>query len=170
MMMVTTTPREKKTDGAAIERAQNVVVSTFDSSLPKVSLKYFLESEAEGAKVAWEMNDCGEQTGDRTVDRVRDLPTCVEASFTLKDNRTVSVVVGVGSVKKGISGEPKLFSATITDENGTHAIRLIELPAKVHRGKPKGGTGRARADSGECAGVSGVDRYNKDPRATLPRR
>jgi hypothetical protein len=129
--------REQKLEKAAIERAQNTLVSTFDSSLPKVSLKFFLESEAEGAKVSWEMNDCGEQSGNPVVDRGRDLPTCVEASFTLKDRRTVDVMVAVGTAKRGLHGAPTLFSSTITDENGTHAINLIELPAKIHRGRPK---------------------------------
>ena len=129
--------REQKTEKAAIERAQNTLVSTFDSSLPKVSLKFFLESEADGAKISWEMNDCGEQSGNPAVDRGRDLPTCVEARFTLKDQRTFDVMVALGTVKKGLSGAPTLFSSTMTDENGTHAIKLIELPAKIHRGKPK---------------------------------
>src|SRR4051794_10770175 len=86
---------------AAIERAQNVLVSTFDRSLPKVTLKFFLESESEGAKIEWEVNDCGEQTGDPAVNRGRDIPTCVEANFKLKDQRSVDVMVAVGTVKKG---------------------------------------------------------------------
>lgn len=130
---------KKKMEQAAIERAQDVLVSKFDSSLPRVSLKFFLESEAEGTKISWEMNDCGEQTGDPSVDRGRDMPTCVEASFTLKDQRTVDVMVAVGTSKKGIAGDVTLFSATLTDETGTHVIKLIELPAKLQRGKPRKG-------------------------------
>ncbi len=130
---------EKKMEQAAIERAQNVLVSKFDSSLPRVSLKFFLESEAEGTKISWEMNDCGEQTGNPSVDRGRDMPTCVEASFTLKDQRTVDVMVAVGTSKKGIAGDVTLFSATLTDETGTHPVKLIELPAKLQRGKPRKG-------------------------------
>ena len=65
------------------------------------------------------------------------MPTCVEASFTLKDRRSVDVMVAVGTVKKGFSGAPTLFSTTITDESGTHAVKLIELPAKIHRARPK---------------------------------
>jgi hypothetical protein len=133
--------REQKMEKAAIERAQNTLVSTFDSSLPKVSLKFFLESEAEGAKVSWEMNDCGEQSGNPAVDRGRVMPTCVEASFTLKDRRTVDVMVAVGTAKSGLSGAPTLFSSTMTDESGTHAVKLIELPAKIHRGRPKNSPG-----------------------------
>jgi hypothetical protein len=129
--------REATRDKAAIERAQNVLVSTFDSSLPRVSLKFFLESESEGAKIAWEVNDRGEQTGNPAVDRGRDLPTCVEASFTLKDQRTVDVMIAVGTVKKSLSGAPVLFSSTITDDKGTHPVKLIELPAQIHRGRQK---------------------------------
>jgi hypothetical protein len=135
---------------AAIERAQNVLVSTFDSSLPKVTLKFFLESESEGAKIEWEVNDCGEQTGDAAVDRGRDIPTCVEANLKLKDQRSVAVMVAVGSVKKGLSGSPSLFSSTVTDENGSHSVRLIELPAQIHRGRPK------RAPAGRAPEVGSV--------------
>ncbi len=120
---------------AALDKGQNVLISTFDSALPKVTLKYFLESESDGAKIEWEVNDCGEQTGDPAVDHDRDVPTCVEASFTLKDKRTVDVMVAVGSEKTGIATKPTLFSCTITDENGTRSVKLIELPAKIHRGR-----------------------------------
>lgn len=122
---------------AALDKGQNVLISTFDSALPKVSLRYFLESESDGAKINWEVNDCGEQTGDPAVDRERDVPTCVEASFTLKDKRTIDVMVAVGSVKTGLAIKPTLFSCTITDENGTRTLKLIELPAQIHRGRPQ---------------------------------
>jgi len=137
MIYVAQDARENRRDKATIDRAQNVLVSNFDSSLPKVSLKFFLESESEGAKVSWEVNDCGEQTGDPAIDRGRDIPTCVEASFTLKDKRTVNVMIAVGTVKKGLSGEPSLFSSTITDDKGTRSVKLIELPAQIHRGRQK---------------------------------
>jgi hypothetical protein len=131
------TARERSVQKAVIERAQKALVSTFDSTLPKVSLKFFLESESEGAKINWEVNDCGEQTGNPAIDRGRDIPTCVEASFTLKDHRSVNVMIAVGTVSKGVTGVPSLFSSTITDENGTRSIKLIELPAQIHRGRQK---------------------------------
>ncbi|MGE5114542.1 MAG: hypothetical protein ACM3JB_27085 [Acidobacteriaceae bacterium] len=127
------TGRGSKQENLALDNGQKVLVSTFDKSLPKVSLKFFLESESDGAEIRWEVNDCGEQSGN-PADRGRDFPTCVEASFATEDGRTVDVMVAVGTAKKGVSGTPTLFSSTITDEKGVaHSVRLIELPAKIHR-------------------------------------
>ncbi|MDT8067601.1 MAG: hypothetical protein ROO76_05475 [Terriglobia bacterium] len=124
---------ESQQERAALEKGQNVLVSTFDKSLPRVSLKFFLESESDGAKIAWEVNDCGEQTGN-PADRGSEIPICVEANFDTEDGRTVDVMVAVGSLKKGIVGPPALFNSTITDEKGVaHSVKLIELPAKIHR-------------------------------------
>lgn len=126
-------PSESKQEKAAIERGQKVLISTFDKSLPKVTLKFFRESESDGAKIYWEANDCGEQTGN-PANTAEEIPICVEASFDTNDGRTVDVMVAVGSSTKGVSGTPALFSATITDEKGVaHPVKLIELPAKIHR-------------------------------------
>lgn len=122
-----------KQEKLALDKGQNVLVSSFDKSLPKVTLKFFLESESDGAEIRWEVNDCGEQSGN-PADRGRDFPTCVEASFATEDGRTVDVMVAVGTTQKGVSGTPALFSSTITDDKGVaHSVRLIELPAKIHR-------------------------------------
>jgi hypothetical protein len=47
------------------------------------------------------------------------------------------VIVAVGSAKTGIANKPTLFSCTITDENGTRSLKLIELPAQIQRGRQK---------------------------------
>jgi hypothetical protein len=78
-----------KTEKAAIQRVRNLLVSSFDRSLPNVTLDYFLKYEAEGAPINWETNDCGKQSGNPTVDHNRDLPICVQADVDLKNHGTV---------------------------------------------------------------------------------
>ena len=127
-----------KTEKAAIERAKATLVSSLDRSLPKITLEYFLKYESSGAPIRWEVNDCGEQTGDPASDRNRDFPICVEADFKVQ-NRTVSVVVAVGSIAKGVTRSPELFGVTIADPGGlVHSIKeLGRLPAELHRPLPR---------------------------------
>lgn len=121
-----------------IERTKRLLVSSLDRSLPKISLEYFLKYESEGAAIHWEVNDCGEQTGDPETDKERDFPICVEADFD-KDHQAVTLMIAVGTFKKGVSGVPGIFSATITGPGGsTKSIRQLgELPKELHRPLPK---------------------------------
>jgi hypothetical protein len=132
-------PSVNKVEKAAIQRARQSLVSSFDRSLPRVSLEFFLKYEGEGAPIKWEVNDCGEQTGNPAVDDERDSPMCVEANMNLKDRRTVTVLVSVGTFKSGLVGLPALFSATILDQNGLvrPLCHLSDLPAELHRPPPK---------------------------------
>jgi len=126
-----------KTEKAAIRRAKNVLVSSLDSSLPKVSLEFFLNYEAGGAPIQWEVSDCGEQTGKRSTDRGTDSAMCVEADFA-KDQTDVAVVVSVGTNKKGPADVPTLLSVTVNGPSGkSHSLRLGELPKELHRPAPK---------------------------------
>jgi hypothetical protein len=126
--------REKET----IQRTKRLLVSSVDRSLPKVSLEYFLKYESAGADIHWEVNDCGEQSGNAEVDISRDFPMCVEADFD-SNHRSVSVMIAVGTSKKGVSGRPALFSATITDPDGkTKSLRQLgDLPKELQRRLPK---------------------------------
>ena len=46
-----------KTEKVAIQRAKSLMVSSFDRSLPNVSLEFFLKYEGGGAQIKWEVND-----------------------------------------------------------------------------------------------------------------
>ena len=126
-----TPTKEKK---AAIDHAKSQLVSSIDHGLPKVTLEFFLKYESAGAPITWEVNDCGEQTGDRATDQGRDFPMCVEADFN-KDHVAVSVLISVGTFKKGLAGTPEFFSATVAEPNGTsRPVRhLSDLPKELHR-------------------------------------
>ena len=127
------TPGADKTDQAAIQRAQSALVSSLDSSLPKVSLEFFLKYESGGADIHWEVNDCGEQKGNPATDRASDSPMCVEADFA-KDQTDVTVTVSVGTFQKGPSGKLMLFGVTVHGPSGrVHSLRLGDLPKELHR-------------------------------------
>jgi hypothetical protein len=79
-------PSASDSEKAAIQRAKNALVSSFDSSLPKVSLEFFLNYESGGGPIQWEVNDCGKKIGNPAADRGSDSPMCVVADFE-KDRR-----------------------------------------------------------------------------------
>lgn len=127
-------PRANEPEQEAIQRAKSTLVSSLDSSLPKVSLEFFLNYESGGADLRWQVNDCGEQTGNPPTDRGNDSPMCVEAHFA-KNQADVTVLVSVGTFQKGPSGAPALFKVTVRSPSGKiHSLRRLgELPKELHR-------------------------------------
>jgi len=87
----------------AIAFAKRIDVSTLDSRLPSERfVKWFKEVVGRGAKIGWEVNDCGEQTGS-AADEDRDLPFCAQGQADLPDGRRVVVSIGVGTMRKGLT-------------------------------------------------------------------
>ncbi|MGA8342892.1 MAG: hypothetical protein WB781_13230 [Candidatus Sulfotelmatobacter sp.] len=130
-------PSASEREKTAIQLAKSQLVSSFDRSLPRVSLEFFLKYEGGGATIKWEVNDCGEQAGNPAIDHRLDSPVCVEADFD-KDHATVTVVVSVGTFKTGPLGAPALVSVTITDRSGLirPVHHLSDLPMELHRPIP----------------------------------
>lgn len=128
-----------KTEKATIRCAKSLIVSSFDRSLPNVSLEFFLKNEGGGAPIKWEVNECGEQNGNPRTDDRRDPPMCVEADFEAKNRTAVTVLVSVGTFKGGLSGAPGLLRVTITDLSGiSRSVRhLGDLPMELHRPAPR---------------------------------
>jgi hypothetical protein len=129
-----------KTEQSAIQRVKNMLVSSFDRSLPKVSLEFFLKSEGEGAPIGWRVNDCGKPTGKPKADQERVFGKCVIVDMELENGRAVTVLISVGTFKSGLVGSPALFSVTITDPTGfiRQVPHLSDLPAELHRPQRKG--------------------------------
>lgn len=129
----------RQTEKDAIQHAKGASVHTLDARLSDVSLESFLKQEGNGASIVWEVNDCGEQTGNPEADQGRDFPMCVEADMDLKDRRTVNILVVVGTFKKGLVGAPSLWSLTLSDASGhvRSVRRLGDLPAEIHGPKRK---------------------------------
>jgi hypothetical protein len=65
---------------------------------------------------------------------------CVEADIALKDGRAATVVVSVGTFKKGPVDVPTVYGVRVTYPGGTiHRLdRLSDLPVELHRPLPKG--------------------------------
>ena len=124
-----------KLERSAIQRARNVLVSSLDSSLPKVSLEFFLKNEGAGAPIHWRVKDCDEKTANTARVDAQDSIICVEADIDLKDLRSVTVLVSVGTLKRGLIDMPALVSVATTDSSGmVHQVRhLGDLPMELHR-------------------------------------
>jgi hypothetical protein len=126
-----------KTKKAAIRRAKSLIVSSFDRSLPNVSLEFFLKNESGGAPIKWQINDCGEN-GNPATDDSRDPPMCVEADFETKNLTAVTVLVSVGTFKAGPSGVVVLLRVTITESGISRPVHhLGDLPMELHRPAPR---------------------------------
>ncbi len=122
----------QSTDQLAIDRARTTIVYTFDKDLPKVSLEDFLKQSTNNALLTWEVNDCGEQSGD-PEDGQRDIPICAQVTLKATNGRAATVMVAVGTAQKGVSGRPELFDVFITDlDDSTYAIQLRDLSAELN--------------------------------------
>jgi hypothetical protein len=127
--------------GAAVERVKALQASSLDRGLPEVSLEFFLAYEAEGAPVKWSVTDCYRIKGNPSTDREQVATICVEANIDTKDDRSVTLIVSLGTFKTGALAPPApaLFSLTVTDRSGmTRAVRrLSDLAMELHRPMPK---------------------------------
>jgi hypothetical protein len=104
------TPEELRS-ATAIKRVQELPANKLDPTLPTQSFaSWFKGVLGPGAELKWELNDCGEQTGDPKVDSGRDIPTCVEVDATNPHKVELEIVVSihVGSTNKGVTQNPQL--------------------------------------------------------------
>ena len=125
------------TERVAIQRAKNLIVSSFDRSLPNVSLEFFLKYEGGGAPIKWDVNDC-DQTGSPALDQEHGSPMCVEADFEFEGQTAVTILVSVGTFKRGPSAVPALISVTITENGTSRSVRhLSDVPVELHRPAPR---------------------------------
>lgn len=106
----------------AIAAAKRVDVSRLDVKLPRMRFDAWLQKQVGSASIKWESNDCGEQDG---FTQRADIPVCGQASATLPDGRKLTVMIGVGTLKKGIQGAPGVWFLAVEDKTSTH---LSDLP------------------------------------------
>ena len=103
----------------AVDRAKSVIVRSLDGTLPDRSLEIWLRDLfGTGAKTTWEVNDCGEQTGEPQRDRGRDFPMCVDVTVSLTDNRALHVLLAVGTFKTGVRPATPAFSYGVVLQAG----------------------------------------------------
>lgn len=116
-----------KSEQQAIAKIKATSVSELQPGMPKVELeRYLLTQSGKDVKIKWEVNDCGEQTGDPADRNITDPPICVEADVTNAHGDTAYLFIAVGSAKIGIKGKPKVFSISFKNANGkTKELRRI---------------------------------------------
>lgn len=122
-------------DAKAIEAAKNTSVQRMEASLPDKPFEAWLQSVVGPQRdIHWEVNDCGEQTGNPQRDKERDFPMCAEAQVTLQGKRQLSVVLSVGTSQTGVApGPARFFYAAIDGPGGsTKSVeKLSRLPEAV---------------------------------------
>ena len=118
----------------AIDLLGQVPAASLDSLLPKTAfLDWFKSTVGPDAKIQWEINDCGEQTGVPAVDQQRDIPVCLEVSAILPDRRTVGVAINVGTERKGLIGDPVVYNIYLQGNGPIQNIRrLRDLPRALY--------------------------------------
>ena len=100
-----------------------------------MSLERWLRKlSARKTAIQWESNDCGEATG-TPADTSRDVTVCAQANAAAVNGGVMSVSIALGTLNRGISGEPALFDATLTRGNRTTTFRSLEALAKAVRSK-----------------------------------
>ena len=120
----------------AVSYAQALPVSAIDSSLPSSrTLAEWLAARAQGNRVAWESNDCGEQTGDPAT-TPDDFPICAEARFVTCDGHAASVAIAVGTLVGGMRGPPELFWAQTGDAHDAATLSAFGRAAPICTGAP----------------------------------
>jgi hypothetical protein len=98
----------------AIQAVRQTPVSKLERGLPSRSFDaWLMQLIGSNTAVNWELNDCGEQTGNPKFDRGRDFPMCVSAIATLMDGRRVDILIAVGTQHSGITQPFVLFFASI---------------------------------------------------------
>jgi hypothetical protein len=108
-------------ESKAIDAAKNAIVSEVDRTLPKTTFARWLRDVAgPHAETKWEVNDCGEQTGNPELDKGRDFPMCVQVHVALGGKRDLYLALAVGTFKRGVTpGPPSFFYGYVIEAAGT---------------------------------------------------
>lgn len=121
-------------DRAAVESVRGTEAGELEAGLPKLPFGNWLDRTlTAGWSTCWEVNDCGEQSGNPELDRGRDFPTCVEAVAERADGKRFNILIGVGSETRGSqeAGTLRLVVAS-RGENSERVASLAELAAIAH--------------------------------------
>ncbi len=116
---------------------KGIPAKDLDSSLPKMRFeRWLLDVAGEGVALRWELNDCGEQSGDPETDKKRDIPACVEAAADLPNQRAFAIHIQVGTFG-GKTQKPSLRGIYLQLGNKLHEVqKLRDLPKQLAAPKP----------------------------------
>lgn len=125
-LLLNVSVRAQPSEQKAIEFAKRLSVSLLDSTLEQVPFsKWLARLVGDSAEVQWELNDCGEQTGDSAIDGHRDIPICVGVYVTLPDHRKLGMMINVGTHDKGLADDPAIFDMYLESEGTFRSIRRL---------------------------------------------
>jgi hypothetical protein len=125
---MTASSEQDQRDAEIIAMTRRIDVHKLDAALPSQSLEAWLTRLVGGAPfVLWEVNDCGEQTGN-PANTPADFPICAEAAIALPDGRSAALSLVVGTHKKGVFGAPKVWSMCVTEKD-----KSLQCPRDLSR-------------------------------------
>ena len=133
-------PKEQQgrvSDRRLIEYAKRIPANKLDAQLAALPLASWLrQSAGHDVRMTWEVNDCGEQTGDPDVDTERDIPLCVEADLYVPGGGEGMVMVQVGTESRAPDGDPVLRGLAVRPNSRSDwqdFEHLRELPGRLPR-------------------------------------
>jgi hypothetical protein len=121
-------------DAGLIEAVRSTVAREIDPQLPSLSFEGRLQGVVGPQTcIQWEVNHCGEQTGNPALDRGRSFPTCVQARAELTGNRALFVVLSAGPQQQSPAGVPGFHYAALIPMGGRQIeiLRLSDLVSAV---------------------------------------
>jgi hypothetical protein len=131
-------------EAAAITAARQAIVHAIDPALPRETFETWLRGIVGAqADLKWEVNDCGEQTGDPRSDQGRDFPMCAQVQVALDGGRELNLLLVVGTFRQGLTaGAPRFHSGYLTEPGRppTSVKSLMQVPAMIRRGGLDGHT------------------------------
>ena len=128
---------EKIQEERMITFVKGIPARDLDSALPKMRLeRWLMDVAGKGIELRWELNDCGEQTGDPAMDGKREIPACIEAAADLPNQRAFAVHIQVGTFG-GKTQKPALRGIYAQVGNKLHEVqKLRDLPRSLMPPKP----------------------------------
>jgi hypothetical protein len=123
-----TTAKVSDLEVRATALAKKVDVVALDPQLHSQKFEdWFRQAMGPEESYTWEMNDCGEATGDPDTDRQRDMPICIEAraQSPAEMEMETSVILQVGTEQKGLFDKPVLRA--IVQQEGEEYIDIKHL-------------------------------------------
>lgn len=94
-------------DQEMLQGTKSVAASKIEAGLPDSSFESWLEKPIGASVGKWEVNDCGEQTGEPTSEG-RDYPLCVDLIAKLPSDEYAFIRLSIGSFSKCAPAVPKV--------------------------------------------------------------
>ncbi len=118
--------------------AKSTLASQVEPGLPDEPIDVWLAAViGREVPIAWGINDCGEQTGDPSVDKERDFPLCGELEATLAPGRSVYLYFGVGTQQLGVLDGRDLWFVGILESDSTLTFESLSALAEHLKAEPR---------------------------------